>query len=266
MLLTLDHGAAWSGRRRTPTMSTRWRTRAPARAGCARRISPPALRRHDARRRTAGRSAARNGDNKIPRRLLVSAGRRRAAPTMHQRAGRRWRRRSVALSQGGPPAETVPGEHRSRRVATEPASVPAWLRADASRPACGSPRGSRRRAVDDDGRSAPRLRRRPLRKRCCAAAWCTGCCSRCRTSPPTAAREGGRGLPRPRSATICVGRTRHKSPDRCSAVARRRGFRRRSSPGSRAEVPIVGRIELERRGRSRVSGQVDRLAVTAALS
>ena len=142
---------------------------------------------------------------------------------------------------------------------TAPPAVPDWLRANASS-------DHRRRAHRDaverrGGRSPPASLRRRAPRRCCAARSPTGCCSRCRISPPRGDRQAAEELSRPSRAGIAAkmcAENRRRSG--CSA-RRIRASAELFAPGSRAEVPIVGRLVLG--GETiRVSGQVDRLAVT----
>ena len=99
----------------------------------ARRISPPALCRDDARRRTAGR-LRRQGREKNSGRLLVSIGQRRTARRLRHRTGFRRRRRSASLSQRRRAA--APQQRRRRSTPRpKPVALPDWLRHDAPREA-----------------------------------------------------------------------------------------------------------------------------------
>jgi len=142
-----------------------------------------------------------------------------------------------------------PGLHRCPQIHRRPGSI-------ATRPP------SRRRFVSSPRR--PLTTRRRLHALPPAAAWsatrrwseegwCTGCCRRCPTfrrrhvtKPLDAILPDRPPAFLPRNAISCS-----RKFGGCSTIL--------ASRGSRAEVPIVGRLEG---GRFEVSGQVDRLAVT----
>ncbi len=83
---------------------------------------------------------------------------------------------------GQPPADV---QKNNVPPAIKPTSATSWLRADATSGTLGRA-SSRRRALKMTTRCG-RLRPPATHKPCCAARWCTACCSRCRISPPPAA-------------------------------------------------------------------------------
>ena len=216
-LLTLDNGASGlGGPRAANDVDAMSDARAHGAAGGARRIPPPAVRGDDARRRAAGGLRhARQEQNS--RRLLVSTGRRtRCADECvsepaddgggevlryrkgGQRAGRKFRRTSC-------------------RPRSSPTSVPSWLDTDASVRHLSA---ARHHAVERRGRRRPRARLppRPTRNALAARhAWCTGCCSRCRIFPPTAA-QGGRRITSPEPAPELAADEREKIAEQVMLV------------------------------------------------
>ena len=204
------------------------------------RAPPPALRGDDA----CGGSA---GDRGLARReprpcgLLVRARQRRADDRRGRADGRR--RHHVALAQGRA------GDDRKRACIRRAGR--------ASRRARMAPQDGAARKPPRAARSRPRARsgrRKPTPRRSRAGASCTGCCRRC----PRCRRSGA---PRRRSRTLA--RTKFEDRDAIvHEVLKLLDDPRLAAlfaPGSRAEVPIVGTLPDGRR----VSGQLDRLAVTA---
>ena len=101
--------------------------------------------------------------------------------------------------------------------------------------------------------SAPAIR---VRWRFCGERLPTGCCSRCRISRHHAGKKW--------RANSCREEARQLSPDQRAALVREvlllvenKDFSELFTPGSRAEVPIVGKLSEG----VLVSGQVDRLSV-----
>ena len=98
--------------------------------------------------------------------------------------------------------------------------------------------------------------------RCSAARWCIGCCNRCPMSQPSAARDAAlRYLAR--NAGDWSEAEREALADAMLALIADPRFAPVFAPGSRAEVSIAGRLERPGRPPALVSGQIDRLVVTA---
>ena len=121
--------------------------------------------------------AGTQGRNKIPDGCWYQLVEDALAARLRHRAGRRRRRRSVALPQetrdGGEGQKTV------RLAETRPTSVPDWLRSNASSEISGV-RTVTPSSAEEDAARAPACGGRAgalLR-----GSWCTGCCSRCRIS------------------------------------------------------------------------------------
>ena len=97
---------------------------------------------------------------------------------------------------------------------------------------------------------------------CVAPYWCTACCNRCRR--PADRRR------RPRIDTWRRNASNWPDAEREALAAQMIGliedtrFASLFAPGSRAEVPVVGRIERPGRAPLAISGQIDRLIMTTS--
>ena len=232
--------------------------RAAALDEAARRIPAAALCGDDARGRAADRLRRRRRSTSGRTAAGTTSSRGALEAAVRRRAGRRRRRRGAALPQE-PDAAATRRSRRSRAAAELPL-LPQWLTRNV---AAEAPRradhavGLRRRPEaaeplrPGDGAAARRSLRGNIVHRLM------------QSLPDIAA---GARAPRPRAHYLARqttdfsdGRTRRRSPRRCWRCSTTRASPRCSPPGSRAEVPIVGRVIGDA---APSSGQVDRLAVT----
>ncbi len=265
--LPQGNGGKARGLGRTQGGRSAWRRRRAQRhaGGDRGRISPPALCRDDARGRSADhrRLHARQQEQR-PREFLVRSDR-----------ARPWQIRTLRLQEIPAGDGVVKSYRRAEDAAPETdiaadaaaaarSALPEWLRTAAPagaghRPPAASVRSRHRRrpsASDQANRSSCG------RARCCAARWCTGCCNRCPTLPPRAAAMRRCGIspampatgPRPSATALAEAMLALIADPRFAPVF---------APGSRAEVSIAGRLERPGRPPALVSGQIDRLVVTA---
>ena len=189
------------------------------------------------------------GVNKAPTGLLARSCAERA-PTLVGRRQRR-RRENLALPQGRPNTgrrRLAPDEETDRTATVAHCQGTSRSAGTSDLAAI---RYGRRRAT------LCRCRRHAVSSRFCAGRSPTGCCSRCRISRHHAEKKW--------QANFCHEEAKNYHADQRAALLREvlllvenKDFSELFAPGSRAEVPIVGKLS----GGVLVSGQVDRLAVT----
>jgi len=154
-----------------------------------------------------------------------------------------------------PPPEKI--ERTSSSAAITPTLAPSWLRSNANSELSGVRTITPSSAEDDDARAlslggrAAALLRGSLTHRLLQSLPDIAAERRSQTTQEFLARSGGE-LPQ---------HVRQKIAEEVDVLLNHAGFAELFAPGSRAEVPIVGRLILGAET-VRISGQIDRLAVT----
>ena len=258
-LLTLANGPLVWATARTEDVGAMSDARARSAARRARRIPAAIVRGDDARQGAAGdrRHARPQQDS---RRLLVSTGRGRAEARLRHRAGRRRRRRRAALPQKRISEHRVAEEREEQFAGRDQAeSLPEladYQRHSESLRRSAPSRRRARRTMTPRGRPQPAgnakaLLRGTLVHRLMQSLPDIPAERRAKAAKDYLARTGAR----------LNAEERAQLAEQVMLVLEHPHFSELYGPGSRAEVPIVGRLILG--GETvRVSGQIDRLAVT----
>ena len=224
------------------------------------RISPPALCRHDARRRPADHLRRRRADQAAGA-LLVRSGARAARSV--PRRGRRRRRKSFAVSQDADRCRCErPPLPRPRKKAAR-REFPAWLRQPAAAEAPRSAPLSPSSAFDEEiSLIAPSAGSAADRQKALERGRLVHRLMQALPDIPAERRQDAAERYLANAAADFVPAERAEMARQVLAILDDKNFAEIFAPGSRAEVPIVGRIARAGRDPIPVAGQVDRLAVT----